>query len=170
MGMLLDERNQPTNMLLAVMLVVILILTLFSTIFSGVGMKKAFEGAEYNPGADTYIAPGFSMARGVGLVSRSDGPYGYDKLTGFLGRPEAPVFYQIGDTELQRANQVSDYTLIPILDKDGKPTGRYQKVLAAHVDKSGMGPELNLKKEKFTDADDPRRWTKLGFTDKELLY
>ena len=97
MGMFFDDRMMPTNMVVVGLLVVLLILTLMSTIFAG----KAMEGLASGVGATTVtVAPGFDQR--FGSQASHTGAYG-----SFLGGPEPPVFYDIGDIEMVRADRAN---------------------------------------------------------------
>lgn len=96
MGLFLNPGWQPSNLTLGIMVLAILILTLLSTVFSGVLLGKA--GTTTRESFGPYVDTGAS--RYVAFSGRTT-----PGAEGFLGRPEAPVFYELGDSELIRSNR-----------------------------------------------------------------
>lgn len=107
----------------AIMFVNLIILILVSMCLSKCSSKESFDPlAAGTSGADLRFIARSGMSN-----------LGREGIERFLGRPEAPVYYPLGDTEMIRGDRV-----------------------AAPV-KEGL------------NTNDPLRWDRMGFTDKDLI-
>ena len=120
MGMLLDDNSMPTNLVVVALLVIILMMCLYAN------YPKKAEGYQSQKAYTTMDLPF------AGTRSQLGAP------EGFLGKPEPPVFYDIGDINMIRQDRVAEEKRV--------------KAAAEAKAKEGMNPNRwRPQVEKFSD-------------------